>query len=155
MTDDDMLNSDRLARAVDAIRSPVGIAPGLSDRIAARRRRESQRMAARGGVGVLAAIADGAMVVLRPGPAGERVTFAIRAPEVQQVALVGDFTDWRTDQVKLEEAGDGEWRVTMKLPPGRYRFAYVVDDGEWRADDDAAPVMDDFGRPTSILTVAE
>lgn len=152
---DDELNHDTLRRAVGAMRAPVPIADGLETRVAARRRREDRRSHALRAGGLVVATAAAAILVLRPSTDGQQVTFALRAPAVESVALVGDFTDWRTDQVKLKPRDDGQWQVTVKLPPGRYRFAYVVDNAEWRADDQAAPVLDDFGRPTSVLTVAD
>ena len=152
---DDELNHDTLRRAVSAIRAPVPIANGLEARVAARGQRDGRRSHALRAGGLVVATAAAAILVLRPSTDGQQVTFALRAPAVESVALVGDFTDWRTDRVKLEPRSDGEWQVTVKLPPGRYRFAYVVDNAEWRADAQAAPVLDDFGRPTSILTVAD
>ena len=44
--------------------------------------------------------------------------------------------------------------MKLKLPPGRYRFAYVTDEGDWLRDADAAPALDEFGTPTSVITVA-
>jgi hypothetical protein len=72
---------------------------------------------------------------------------------VRSIALVGDFTDWRSDRVQLKRTGAGLWQATVKLHPGRYRFAYLVDHDQWRADSRAASAPDDFGRPTSVLTV--
>ncbi len=82
------------------------------------------------------------------------VTFSIAAPAVKSVALVGDFTDWRSDRVQLERSSTGMWQATVRLAPGRYRFAYLVDNNQWRADSNSAAAPDDFGRPTSIVTVA-
>ena len=152
MEPDDQLNNARLERAVGALRAAVPDVAGLDSRVAARRRRIARRNRMLGGGGVTALAASLALVVFGRGN-GEKVTFEIHAPAVQSVALVGDFTDWRTDKVQLEPAGRDEWKVTVKLPPGRYRFAYVVDGEEWRADDEAAPVIDDFGRPTSVMMV--
>ena len=152
MEEDDQLHNERLERAVGALRAALPDVTGLDTRVAARRRRIARRNRMLGGGGVTALAASLALLVLGRD-ADEKVTFAIHASSVQSVALVGDFTDWRTDKVKLEPAGQDEWKVTVKLPPGRYRFAYVVDGAEWRADDDATPALDDFGRPTSVMMV--
>jgi len=87
-------------------------------------------------------------------PMPGEVTFAVRAPTIAGVSLVGDFNEWETDRVRLTPKGKDRWEVTLRLPPGRYRFAYVTDGGDWLPDAEAAPVPDDFGRPTSVLTVA-
>ncbi len=150
---DDDLCDPRLERAVDLLRASRPDIAGLADRTSARRRRNARRNLVLGGGGGTAAALALALTFAGSGD-GEKVTFALGVlPGARSVALVGDFTDWRTDQVELKAQDDGQWRVTVKLPPGRYRFAYVVDGGEWRADAAAAPVLDDFGRPTSVMTV--
>ncbi len=85
--------------------------------------------------------------------AGTAVTFALTAPSVRSVSVVGDFDDWQVDQMPLERNAAGEWHTTVNLRPGRYRFAYVVNHEQWRADTRAPSAPDDFGRPTSVLTV--
>ena len=96
-----------------------------------------------------------AILVSQQGAPPGRITFDLEAGSATGVSLVGDFNDWDSNKVRLEPAGDDRWKVTLDLPPGRYRFAYVTDSGEWLADGDLAPALDDFGRPTSVLTVAE
>jgi hypothetical protein len=81
--------------------------------------------------------------------------FMIAAPGARQVALVGDFNDWdhgATPLVKV--ASHGVWTVEVPLNPGRYSYAFLVDGQRWMADP-AAPraVGDDFGRPSSVVTV--
>ncbi len=150
---DDHLHDPRLENAVDLLRASAPDISGLAERTATRRRRLARRNLLLGGGGGTAIALALALTFAGSGD-GEKVTFALGAlPGAHSVALVGDFTDWRTDRLKLTDDGDGNWQVTVKLPPGRYRFAYVVDGGEWRSDAAAAPVLDDFGRPTSVMTV--
>jgi len=142
---------DALDRAVDTLRQPVPIRPGLARRAGDRLRRRRTARVVRGiAVVLLVGLID--LVLLRR-PSGTSVTFAITAPSVRSIALVGDFTDWRSDRVQLKRTGAGLWQATVKLHPGRYRFAYLVNHDEWRADSRAASAPDDFGRPTSVLTV--
>lgn len=142
---------DALDRAVNTLRQPVPILPGLARRAALRlRRRRTTRVVQGIAVVLLVGLID---VALLRRPSGTSVTFAITAPSVRSIALVGDFTDWRSDRVQLKRTGAGLWQATVKLHPGRYRFAYLVDHDEWRADSRAASAPDDFGRPTSVLTV--
>jgi hypothetical protein len=81
--------------------------------------------------------------------------FMIVAPTAKQVALVGDFNDW--DQAStplLKVAANGVWTAEVKLPPGRYAYAFLVDGQRWVADPTAPPAVgDDFGRPSSVVTV--
>lgn len=154
MSDEDgLLPGDPLAPAVLALREPVPVAPGLAARTTARRRRQRQvrRLT---GVGATALLAVAAFAFW-PRPHGTTVTFAINAPSVNSVTVVGDFTDWKTDKVPLEKTRTGVWRATVRLKPGRYRYSYLVNQDEWRADSDSSATPDDFGRPTSVLTVRE
>jgi hypothetical protein len=142
---------DSLDRAVNALRQPVPIVPGLAQRAAERLRRRRTTRVVRAVAMVLLVGLVGVALLRRPS--GTSVTFAITAPSVRSIALVGDFTDWRSDRVQLKRTGAGLWQATVRLPPGRYRFAYLVDHDQWRADARAASAPDDFGRPTSVLTV--
>jgi hypothetical protein len=142
---------DALDRAVSTLRQPVPILPGLARRAGERlRRRRTTRVVGGVVVVLLVGLID---VALPRRPSGTSVTFAITAPSVQSIALVGDFTDWRSDRVQLKRTGAGLWQATVKLHPGQYRYAYLVDHDQWRADSRAASAPDDFGRPTSVLTV--
>lgn len=151
---DDIARGETLHEALDALRAAVPMMPGLSDRVIRnRRRREHRAWAMR--VTIVALVLIVGIVALRPlAGSGSAVTFALDAPQGHSVSLVGDFTDWQPDRVRLTQSRDGRWEVTVRLQPGRYRFAYVVNNRDWRPDDRAATVTDDFGRPTSILTVA-
>lgn len=141
-----------LARAVADLAAPVRVPEALAaralrrDRLRTRRRRMA--FTATAIIGALAAVALPQLA----DPGG--VTFAIEAPASKQVVLVGDFTAWDAGAIPLERQDDGRWSVTVPLPPGRYRFAYQVDGTEWRADPYAASIPDEFGQPTSIITVA-
>ncbi|AHG92077.1 glycoside hydrolase family 13 domain protein [Gemmatirosa kalamazoonensis] len=93
----------------------------------------------------------------KPAPDTVFVTkFYIVAPGAKQVALVGDFNDWDQAKTKLTPVknGNGLWSIDVQLPPGVYSYAFLID-GEWKADPRAPRVAgDDFGRPSSIVTVA-
>lgn len=80
--------------------------------------------------------------------------FVFVAPTAQAVAVVGDFNDWNLTATPLvREAGDGVWWVTVPLPPGRYRYAFVVDGTAWRGDPDAPAADEEFGRPSSVVNI--
>jgi hypothetical protein len=88
------------------------------------------------------------------GPAGQQpLQFVLVAPEASAVTLVGDFNDWSVSATPLRQAEGGVWTVTVPLPPGRYRYSFVVDGKVWRNDPDAASMEDEFGRPNSVVTV--
>jgi len=149
---DAMEAGDPVERAIAVLRQPVAVEPGLAARTDRRRARQRvTRRIARGVTFALAIMTIG--LATRSKASGTTVTFSIAAPNGRSVALVGDFNDWQSDRVLLERTGSGIWRATLTLPPGRYRFAYLIDRNQWRADSSAIAAPDDFGRPTSVLTV--
>jgi chromosome partitioning protein len=67
-----------------------------------------------------------------PAPGPDGVVFTIDAPQAYEVYVAGDFNDWTPERTPMEPKGR-IWRAVLPLPPGRYRYRYVVD-GEWRSD---------------------
>lgn len=79
------------------------------------------------------------------------VRFAFRESGALQVSLIGDFTGWIPQPLRLQRPG-GDWSIVLPLREGRYGYAFVVD-GVWVADPGAPRAPDDFGRATSIVVV--
>jgi len=121
--------------------------------------------------GVAALIVAGAWAAARPGRAGGRasiagapaaarvtptpVTFVFMAPGARSVAVAGDFDGWDRARMPMRRDPSGLWTLDVPLSPGRYQYVFVVDGRRFVADP-AAPraVGDDFGQPTSVVTVA-
>ena len=104
---------------------------------------------------VLGAIAGSALQLQNPrNDARIPVTFVMIEPNSTRISVVGDFNDWRPGATYLAPRGDGVWTVTLQLEPGRYSYAFLVDDVQWRRDP-AAPTSagEDFGRPSSVIVV--
>lgn len=53
--------------------------------------------------------------------------------EAESVSLVGSFNDFRAGEIVCTQSLDGTWRVTVSLPPGTYRYGFMVD-GEFVGD---------------------
>src|SRR3989442_1555861 len=84
----------------------------------------------------------------------QEVTFTIEAPDAEHVLLAGDFNDWTLDGSEMDPIR-GVWTKVIKLPPGRYRYRYVVD-GRWQNDpSNAAVEPNPYGEHDSILLVME
>ena len=64
---------------------------------------------------------------------GTVVKFSFHRPQARSVCVVGDFNDWRRDELAMKPDGAGHWRASLRLPPGQYRFRYLAD-GEWFTD---------------------
>jgi hypothetical protein len=84
----------------------------------------------------------------------EMVRFELSAPKAAHVTLVGSFNEWNPAATPLvRDAATGKWIVSLRLPPGRHVYAFVVD-GDVKADP-AAPraADDDFGSANSVVLV--
>lgn len=90
-------------------------------------------------------------------PRPSLVQFVFVAPTARQVSLVGDFNDWDVGSAPLRAVpAGGVWTIEVPLTPGRHRYAFVVDGRQWLPDPAAPPAVgDDFGTPSSVVTVAE
>ena len=94
-----------------------------------------------------------------PGPCAPTVTsdgvvFGLEAPDAQRVQLVGDFNGWMLDGNEMTLAGR-VWTRVLRLPPGRYRYRYVID-GLWRSDPLNAEVEPSpYGGHNSVFVLNE
>ncbi len=85
----------------------------------------------------------------------EVVRFELSAPRASRVALVGSFNEWNPAATPLSrDPASGKWVVSLRLPPGRHVYAFVVD-GDVTTDP-AAPraADDDFGSTNSVVFVS-
>ena len=175
---DDELQDDLLRRVVAELRRPVRLDPAVDLR-AMRAIREGDGAAAVGRTRVrLAALAGTAIaaglliaVLLRPAPRPDHggtvarevvlegtrsVSFRLAAPASSRVAVVGDFNDWDPAATPLRPTSThGVWTVELRLKPGRYHYAFLIDGRRWEGDpsEPRAPESD-FGAPVSVLTVS-
>lgn len=172
--DDDALN-----RMIDRLREPVEMDPRLDARVMARvasrgfaaraalvwewlRRPRAVAISPIAGLGLAAAAA--AIIWILPSrvprsaaPLAADVTavqFVVVAPGAEHVSLVGDFNDWDARLTPMRADRDGRlWTVTVPLTPGRHRYAFLVNGARWVADPSAPRAPDDFGAPSSVVTV--
>jgi hypothetical protein len=119
-------------------------------------------LAARGGANISAVASDtsrgapNGVTTLASNTQAERETvrFTLSAPRAAHVALVGSFNEWNPVATPLvRDPATGTWMVSLRLPPGRHVYAFVVD-GDVTADP-AAPraADDDFGSSNSVVLV--
>jgi len=86
------------------------------------------------------------------------VQFSLRisnSNKVHTVAIAGDFNGWDPQANILQDPeGDGIWTATLKLPPGRYEYMFVLDGEKWLPDPNALRyVKDGFGNRNAILEI--
>jgi len=93
------------------------------------------------------------LMTTRSAPMTPASRFVIYEPAAHQVELAGSFTDWQ--RTPLRPVGDsGYWELTLPVPVGEHRYAYILDGTRQMAD----PTLpgrekDDFGGENSILNV--
>lgn len=143
------------------LRRPIPLDPSLNDRVMAEIRRPQAttwRRTALAGLALAAGVGAFAVYLANRSapPAGRQgVAFSLEAPGASRVTLVGDFNNWdpsATPLVRVSSAG--RWEAVVPLTPGRYQFTFVVDDTRWVADPGLPKAVgDDFGQPTSVITV--
>ena len=89
----------------------------------------------------------------RPLRREEPARFRLEAPHAATVKLVGDFTDWDQRALALRPCGSGIWQITVKLPPGRYAYRFIVD-GEWCDDPECEQCeVNPFGTHNAVIEV--
>ncbi len=104
------------------------------------------------GTSISAAGIDDGVRPSAPAATPDGVLFTFEALDAERVHLAGDFNDWALDGNEMEPT-DGVWTKVVKLPPGRYRYRYVVD-GQWRSDPlNAVVEPSTYGGHDSILVV--
>ena len=75
------------------------------------------------------------------------------APSAKKVELVGTFSHWmpKTFRLKGPDAV-GYWAIAVKLPPGRYEYAFLINGSQLVPDDDGEAFRaDGLGRENSLL----
>ncbi len=79
--------------------------------------------------------------------------FRLTAPDAKRVSVVGTFNGWDPHAHPLRGPDrNGVWSLSLPLPPGRYRYMFVVDGVRWVTDPTAvASEADGFGGHNSVL----
>jgi hypothetical protein len=154
---------DVVERVVRELRKPVAIDPALDARVMEQIALEAppqaplRRLRRRVWPWLAVAAVFGAVLIARPwnraGVRGDVFQFVLVAPQAASVSLVGDFNDWDPSRAPMRTA-HGIWATAVPLVAGRYRYAFLVNGVEWRADPAAPNAIDDeFGTPSSVVTV--
>ncbi len=151
---------DVVERVIQHLRRPVAIDPGLDARVL-REIAQAPPTNRRGWPlwsALAAAAVLGAILIARPWSRDDTnrsdlLQFVFVAPQAASVSLVGDFNDWDPARSPMQTA-QGVWATAVRLAPGRYRYAFLVNGVDWRADPGAPTARDDeFGTPSSVVTV--
>jgi hypothetical protein len=79
------------------------------------------------------------------------VTLNAIIPTARSVEVSGDFTRWVP--LKFTSAGDGAWRVTLRLAPGQYQMNLRLDGARWIVPPGLLRITDEFGGAVGLLIV--
>ncbi len=83
------------------------------------------------------------------------VTFWPPAEFAGPGSVVGDFNGWDTGRHRLLQTADGHWYASVGLKPGKYRFRYFIEPGQWFNDSTAdSYVVNEFGGADGVLRVS-
>jgi AMP-activated protein kinase-like protein len=82
-----------------------------------------------------------------------RYVFTVKADQVREICLAGDFNQWKVCDAPLMRVGEGVWSITIDLPRGRHEYMFVID-GKWVTDPNATGYSrDGFGNRNALLVV--
>ncbi|MEW6757625.1 MAG: isoamylase early set domain-containing protein [Acidobacteriota bacterium] len=83
---------------------------------------------------------------------GFLVTFQFRADEAASVSVAGTFNDWDPARAPMVRGENGEWRLQLILPPGKYEYQYVIDGRRFVPDPEALERQSDgYGGENAVL----
>ncbi len=113
----------------------------------------------------IAVLAVCACAMLEPAsmPSAGNSEFRLWMPGASGVQLLGDWNEWGgmtgpsglPDPAagRMERAPDGWWTITVDLPRGRHRYAFLVDGVRWMPDP-LNPLTSSFmGFETSLAVI--
>ncbi len=79
--------------------------------------------------------------------------FALKAPDAVSVYVTGSFNDWSLDEKCRMTNTNGEWKLSVPLKPGVYKYQFIVD-GKWQRDpENQNTERNSFGDINSLVEV--
>jgi 1,4-alpha-glucan branching enzyme len=93
------------------------------------------------------------------------ILFQYEAPAARMVTLAGSFNNWagtkgggRYDATidPMTDNGQGVWSIVKPLPPGRYQYKFVIDNGvRWETDPSNPNTGQEEGITNSLIIVPQ
>ena len=85
----------------------------------------------------------------------ERITykFLYYMPDARSMALTGDFIDWDPEGIEMERDEYGTWSTHYSLPPGKYKYKFIIDGKAMPDPDIDEQVPDGMGGWATPLVV--
>jgi hypothetical protein len=94
-------------------------------------------------------------LVARDAANSPPVAFSLQLSGAHSVAVIGSFNEWHPNGYEMHRNDQFQtWSIQLRLPPGRYEYAFLVDGQEIIADPQAPFYQDDgFGNQNGVLIV--
>jgi 1,4-alpha-glucan branching enzyme len=83
-----------------------------------------------------------------------RANFICRAPQAQQVALVGDFNDWDPSAHPMIRQPDGQWAAGLELNHGYHQYLFLVDGAPVLDPNASGKTRNEHNEPVSLVAVS-
>ena len=92
--------------------------------------------------------------MIQVSPRTKKVSFSLPGIEAREVYVVGDFNKWNRTKHRMKKQKEN-WKVSVKLPAGEYKFKYLVD-GNWLNDPAAHKYEGNpYGSEDSVVVVPD
>jgi 1,4-alpha-glucan branching enzyme len=83
------------------------------------------------------------------------VAFMAKAEEGSRVFLAGSFNQWDQSAIAMKHNGDHTFVTTVKLPPGRHEYKFVINN-VWRIEEQCPLwAKNDQGSFNSVIEVKQ
>jgi hypothetical protein len=85
------------------------------------------------------------------------VRFIYEDEDAKSVSLIGDFNNWRKNEIVLERAGESRlWTTELLLDEGFYKYGFLVNETNIVSDPlSRYKVKDSFGHESSLMVLAD
>ena len=70
------------------------------------------------------------------------IEFYYESREAKSVLIVGEFTNWEENPIRMDKVDDTLWFKRVILPKGQYQYRYKID-GQWESDPFCERKVDD------------
>jgi 1,4-alpha-glucan branching enzyme len=90
----------------------------------------------------------------QPEKNSKPIEFVLKMPQAHSAAVAGSFNNWDQKHSPMARDGNGGWKATIALAPGRYEYRFVIDGSQWLSDPAAKEsVRNDFGTTNSVVVI--
>jgi len=94
-------------------------------------------------------------IPISPHIAPKEISFYYYNPDAREVALIGSFNDWQTQDGEMYEIRPGLWEGVLDAQArGRHRYKFLIDRSRWTHDpENPLRIEDGFGGFNSLITI--